>query len=157
MNKSLFKRPYRLKYLQTIFHNNYFQTLTNGDNQTPNYKKIFLAATGIYGGILTLLEIAFYIIIYFYLIIINKNVGAKVLNVSVINERNRKNAITLSGQVATCFIELWYFILIPVLSNFLDIEFLREIAPIIKHFDVLIVPLVQIYTSPPLKAFMVNR
>jgi hypothetical protein len=87
----------------------------------------------------------------------NKNVGAKVLKSSVINERNHKNAITLTGQVATCFIEFWYLLLVPILSNFLDIELLREVAPVIKHFDLLLVPLVQIYTSPPLKAFMANQ
>ncbi len=87
---------------------------------------------------------------------LNKNVGAKVLKASVINERNHRNAITLTGQVATFVIEFWYVLLVTVLSHFLDIELVREVSPILKHFDVLLVPLVQIYTSPPLKSFIAN-
>jgi len=135
----------------------YFQHLTNGDNPLPKYKKMFLTVAGIYGVTLIFLEIVFYINIYLYVVTMNKNVGSKVLKTSVINERNHKNAITLTGQVATCFIKFWFLSLVSILSYFLDIEFLREVAPIIKHFDVLLVPLVQIYTSPPLKVFMANQ
>ncbi len=118
---------------------------------------MFLTVAGIYGVTLIFLEIVFYINIYLYVVTMNKNVGSKVLKTSVINERNHKNAITLTGQVATCFIKFWFLSLVSILSYFLDIEFLREVAPIIKHFDVLLVPLVQIYTSPPLKVFMANQ
>ena len=105
---------------------------------------------------LTLLEIFCYILIYSYLIMVNKNVAAKVLKHSVVKERNHKNAVSLTGQIAVCCLQFWYILLVPILSNFLDIEVLREIAPILKHFDVVLVPLVQIYTSPPLKAFISN-
>ena len=146
------------KYLlsiNTTLPKHFFQRLVKGNSFV--YKKIVLAVIGVYGTTLIILEIVFYINIHLYFIMMNKNVGAKVLKISVINERNHKNAITLTGQVATCFIEFWYLLVVPILSNFLDIELLREVAPIIKHFDVLLVPLVQIYTSPPLKAFMSNQ
>jgi hypothetical protein len=120
------------------------------------YKKIFLAFCGIYATSMAVMEIIFYLIIYCHLILLNKNVGAKVLKASVINERNHRNAITLTGQVATFVIEFWYVLLVTVLSHFLDIELVREVSPILKHFDVLLVPLVQIYTSPPLKSFIAN-
>ena len=103
------------------------------------------------------MEICFYIFLYSYLITLNRNIGAKVLKASVILERNQRNAISLTGQVLTCFMEFWNNIIVPILSHFVDIELLREVAPILKHFDIVLVPLVQIYTSPPLKAFVFNQ
>jgi hypothetical protein len=48
-------------------------------------------------------------------------------------------------------------VLAGILANVYKIDWLREATPILKLFDFALIPLVQIYTSPPIKRFMMNQ
>ena len=52
--------------------------------------------------------------------------------------------------------EVWYIIIVGFLTNFFDMNILREVGTVLKYYEFYLVPLVQIRTSVPLKNF-VNR
>ena len=115
---------------------------------------IFIAALG---GIFSMIEIACYIVIYLHIDVHNNTVAIQLLDPSVIRVRNRTNSITLTGQVMSWFMELWYIVLIGFISNMFNPASLREVAPFFKTFEFFLVPLVQIYTSPPIKRFISSQ
>ena len=117
------------------------------------YKKEFLYAFAIFGGLLTVHELLCYISIYIFAKRTTNNVGG-ILRESVIRERNRGNAISLFGQIATWFMEFWYIFMVGFFVNYFDTDVIREVTPILKHFDFVLVPLVQVYTSPPLRKYL---
>ena len=134
--------------------NRLFQNYVNPSYFSKSTKKAILYIYAIIGGVATLTEISFYITIYYYLTSINKKIGGKVLKQSVIKERNQRNAVSFSGQMAGCVLEFSFVFLVGIFNNLYDAELAREITPILKHFTFLLVPLIQILTTPPLKAFM---
>ena len=87
----------RLSY-QIVFWIKLFQDYVNSDSNMNIFKKVFMYTTAIIGILLTLMELIFYLAIYFYLKMVNINVfEAGLLQPSVIQTRNRVNAISLSG------------------------------------------------------------
>ena len=54
-------------------------------------------------------------------------------------------------------LEVWYNVLIGFISNVFNPSSLREVAPFFKTFEFILVPIVQIYTSPPIKRFIASR
>ena len=61
------------------------------------------------------------------------------------------------GQLASWIMEVWYLVLVGVLSTNFDMDFLREVAPLLKHLEFFLIPLVQIYTSPPIKKYLSSK
>ena len=57
------------------------------------------------------------------------------------------------GQLFGWIMEIWYAILFLVISAFYQQDALREIAPLIKDFEFVLVPLVEVYTSAPITRF----
>jgi hypothetical protein len=101
-----------------------------------------------------ILELTCYVIVFFHLNDHNNTVAATVLERSVIHRRNRTNAISMLGQVATWLMELSYFCLIFVVFSNGNFAESRELASIVKTSEFCLIPLVQILTSPPLKRFV---
>ena len=137
--------------------NTYFQTYTNSAVASQSVKTIVLLLIACVAIVLNVIEIFCYIAIFVHLTVFNKNVASFVLKSSVIQDRNRTNAINLTGQFAGWLMEVWYTVLAGILSNVYKIDMLREAIPILKLFDFVLIPLVQIYTSPPIKRFMMNQ
>ncbi len=135
-----------LKWTQEYLHPDSFVNL---------HKKKFIYMAAILGGLMTLTELFCYISIYLYAKKTTNNVGG-ILRDSVIRERNKGNAISLYGQIATWFIEFYYVFLVGFFVNYFNGDVVREITPILKHFDFVLVPLVQVYTTPPLKKHLMS-
>lgn len=76
----------------------FLQDYVNSDSKVNKLKKVFMYMCAIIGSLLTLMELIFYLAIYFYLKMVNINVfKAGLLKPSVIQTRNRVNATSLSG------------------------------------------------------------
>ncbi len=134
-----------------------FQNFVKPSYFSKSTTKAILYMYAIVGGVATLTEISYYITIYYYLTSINNNIGEKVLKQSVVKERNRRNAVSFSGQMASCVLEFWYVFLVGIFNNFYDTELVREITPILKHFTFFLVPLIQVLTTPPLRTYMSSK
>ena len=68
--------------------------------------------------------------------------------------RQRVNAISLTGLVATWLMEVWYILFVGFFSIFFRMNFVREVWSIIKYYEFYFIPLVQIHTSPPIKRYL---
>ena len=106
---------------------------------------------------MTLLEVSSYLIFFHYISKHNKTIAANVLKPSVIKQRNRANAVSMYGQLAGWVMEIWYAVLIVMLSTFYDTDTLREIASLIKDFEFVFIPLVEVQTSSPIIKFLSQK
>ena len=59
----------------------------------------------------------------------------------------------MMGQLAAWIIEVWYAFLIGSLSPFYDMDTLREVATLVKNLEFLLIPLVEVYTSAPIREY----
>ena len=48
------------------------------------------------------------------------------------------------GQLASWVMEVWYLVLVGMLSTNYDMDLLREVAPLLKHLEFFFIPLVQV-------------
>ena len=97
----------------------------------------------IFGGAFSLVELSCYVAIFLYTRKMTNSMGS-LLRESVIRERHRCNAISLLGQIVSWFIEFWYACIVGLVVNFYDSDLLREVTPILKHLDFVLIPLVQV-------------
>ncbi len=68
--------------------------------------------------------------------------------------RNKTNATSMVGQITSWIMEIWYIILVGVLSTMFQVDLLREVSVLIKTSEYFLIPLVQILTSAPIKRFI---
>ena len=87
----------------------------------------------------------------------NNNIAASILQPGVIKQRNRVNAVTMVGQLLAWLMEVWYLFFIAVLSGFYDIDTLREVASMLKTLEFVLIPLVEVHTSKPIRDFCSRR
>jgi hypothetical protein len=104
----------------------------------------------------TIVEISSYFILVHYIVQHDNKTAIGVLHESVIKKRNRVNAINLTGLVMGWLMEIWYIILVGILSLVVDSKVLREVSAVLKHFEFYLVPLIQVHTSDPLKKFRIS-
>ena len=109
------------------------------------------------GVMFQILELCCYVILYYYVKNHNNTIAITVLDAGVIKLRNRANSISLSGQVASWILEVWYIVLIGIFSNVLKFSSIRDFAPFLKTFEFLLIPLVQIKTSAPIKRYLSGK
>ena len=134
-----------------------FQIYTKSEIAPKIVKTTVLLLIAAIAFLLNIAELGCYITIFSYLSYINKKNASSVLKPSIIRDRNRSNAISLTGQAIGWVMEVWYIILVGVFSTIYKFELTRELSPIIKLFEFALIPLVEIYTTPPLKSFMGNQ
>ena len=117
-------------------------------------KSGLLLIFSIIGACLTTLEILSYLILFHHVWIHDNKTANFVLDQNVIKMRNRVNAISLTGLFATWMMEVCYVLFGGFLLLLLDDNnFIREVDTFVKLFDYYFIPLVQIYTSAPMKRF----
>jgi hypothetical protein len=61
------------------------------------------------------------------------------------------------GQFAGWVMEIWYVLLIGLLSGFYNMEKMREFSSLVKDLEFVLIPLVEIYTSLPIRNFISNN
>jgi hypothetical protein len=117
-------------------------------------KKTILLYFTILGFAHQVIEIASYAILFHYIASHNNNNAMnQILKQSDIKARNRSNAISLLVLITGWMMEISYLIAVGVLSFVMDRNTVREISSILKYYEFYLIPLVQIYTSTPLKQF----
>ena len=87
----------------------------------------------------------------------DNKVMKNILQASVIKKRNQVNAISMTGQIAAWLMEVWYAFLIGFLSVFYNVDILREVASLLNSYEFALIPLVEIYASPPIREFTADR
>ena len=109
------------------------------------------------GATFQILELCCYIILYAYVKNHNNTIAVTVLDAGVIKMRNRANSISLSGQLASWILEVWYIVIIGIFSNALKYSAMRDVAPFLKTFEFFLIPLFQIKTSAPIKRYLSSK
>jgi hypothetical protein len=107
-----------------------------------------------YGAFIGLVELSCYVVIFAYIYRHNTTVAISLLDAKVIRQRNRQNAISFAGQFATWLLQTFYIVATAVVINISKTGYSRELAVVLKTSEFLLVPLIQIFTSPPLKRFV---
>ena len=135
------------------------QKLTT-DNESSNKLRISWFATIFFclGICLTAIEITSYIVLYSYISCHNNNKSIQqILDQKTLKNRNHSNAISLTGLFISWAWEVWYILLVSIISLLInDANWFRELATLIKCYEFYFIPLVQIYTSAPIKRFKNN-
>lgn len=126
-----------------------FQMVT--EQMSIYLKKAMVRASFICGGILTLVELCCYLAYFHYIYNHDNNVAASVISKSTLKSRNKTNAISMVGQVTGWVMEIWYIVLVGLLSTMFQVDLLREVSVLIKALEYFLIPLVQICTSAPIK------
>jgi hypothetical protein len=79
---------------------------------------------------------------------------SKSLSETVVKNRHRTNAISLSGQFITCIAGGWYIFMGLIITYITRSEKSREIAALFRVSQFGVIPAIEIYTSPPLTRFV---
>ncbi len=111
----------------------------------------------VFGGILTLVELFCYLAYFQYIYNHDNYVAAAVVSKSTLKTRNKTNAISMVGQITSWVMEIWYIVLVGLLSTMFQVDLLREISVLIKTTEYFLIPLVQVLTSAPIKRFFKGR
>ena len=102
---------------------------------------------------LTALEFSSYLVFFLHVHNHNNKVAAAILNSSTIKQRNRTNAISMMGLFLTWILEVCYITVTGIVVTVYKQEWFREYSAILRDFDFVVVPLIQILTTPPIKRF----
>ena len=117
-------------------------------------KRYLIPVLSAMGGSLTLVEVSSYIFFFHHISHHNNNVAINILKPSVIKCCNRVNAISMVGQLASWVLEVWYILVVGLLSIKFNMNMLREMSFLVKNFEFSLVPFVQILTSNPINKFV---
>ena len=128
-----------------------------GENFQLKYKKIILRMDVGFVSLLTLTECVCYFVFFKYIYHHDNHVAAGVISKSTLKHRNRTNAISMVGQAINLLAQLWYIIIVGILYAIFRGTLLREVAASVKIFDFLIIPLIHVKTSEPIKNFLNQR
>ena len=120
-------------------------------------KKMVITAIAGAGLMFTIQEILSYAILFHHISYHNNNIAANVLSATVIKQRNRTNAISFVGQFLGWVMEVWYVILVGLLSAVYNMESVREISSLLKDLEFVLIPLVEVYTSFPITKFIAQK
>ena len=72
--------------------------------------------------------------------------------------RKKNNAVSITGLFATWVMEITYLGFASFVSFMVrEQEFMRDVVGCIKYFDYYFIPLVQIYTSPPIRRHVTSK
>ena len=135
------------------------QKLTTDKESSSKFWTSWFATVFFFLGIgLTTIEITSYIVLYYHISCHNNNKTIQqILDKNTIKNRNRTNAISLTGMFLSWAWEVWYLLLVGIISLVInDANWFRELATLIKCYEFYFIPLVQIYTSAPIKRFKNN-
>jgi hypothetical protein len=95
-----------------------------------------------------------YIVIFTEIYRHNNTIAILILDSKLIRKRNQQNAITFAGQFATWLLHSFYILVTAIFINISKTGYSREVIAVLKTSEFLLVPLIHIYTSPPLKNFV---
>ena len=81
-------------------------------------------------------------------------IAINIVQPSEIKKRNKRNAISMTGQLSGWFFRSLNIILVGILFHIYEIDLLRNVMSLFKNLEFGLISFVQIMTSPPIKMFM---
>ena len=102
---------------------------------------------------LVLVEFACYAISLWHIFHHDNYVAVKVLSQSVIKQRNRTNAISMVGLFVSWSWQVLQIVLSGFVVTMFDLVWFREYSSLLRTMDFVLIPWIQINTSPPLKQY----
>jgi len=60
----------------------------------------------------------------------------------------------MAGQIAGWLMNVWQVLVVAILSTFFESSNVREGIPFFKMIEFVLLPLIQIYTSPPIRRYL---
>lgn len=117
------------------------------------WPKLFIMFYTIFGSLLTSIEFCSYLILFYHIHNHNNNIINGILDQKVIQSRNRANAMSLTGLFMCWMLEVWYIILVGFLSFILGNKSNRGISAFLRYYEFLLIPLIHVHTSEPVKRF----
>jgi hypothetical protein len=142
-----------------LFALNHFlkqESTTNSKVLTKKYKSFIRVIVGAVGIVLTVIEVLCYVLFFYHIYKHNQTVASQVLEPSIIKKRNKRNAISMTGQLAGWIMEGWHVVLIGFLTPIFDLDSLRNVSSLLKNFEFAFIPLVQIWSSVPIKKYLLK-
>ena len=107
------------------------------------------------GALFPTIELACYIAFFHHTIRHDNTVAIIVIQPEVLKLRNKRNAISMIGLLASWLMELWYIIIVGLLTAIIkDPVYVRDVSTLIKMLEFVLLPLVQILSSEPIKRFL---
>ena len=126
----------------------------NGSN---NYcSQCWFLFFNIIGSVLIMAELCCYIIIFHHLTVHNNNLMAGILDQNVIKKRNMTNAVSLSGLFICWLLEAFHLIFGGFLALVVGGHWNRLLSIFIRYLEFVLVPLVHIHTSPPIRRYLMS-
>jgi hypothetical protein len=123
------------------------------EQENSRLRKLLFSICYLLCCIMTLIELSCYLLYFQYIFYHGNSVAALIVSQSTLKHRNKINAISMLGQVINWLTEIWYILLVGVLSTVFEFSLLREAAAVVKCTDFLLIPLTLILTSPTTKNF----
>ena len=117
-----------------------------------NRKKI-VQICFVFGGIFTTVELICYMIYFWYIYNHDNKVAAVIISKTTLKSRNKRNAISMVGQIVSWILKVWYLVIVGLLASIFDNDMLREVSVLIKATSFLLIPLVQVLTSAPIMKY----
>ena len=62
----------------------------------------------------------------------------------------------MTGQMAVWAMEVWYIVVIGFLNTLFKLDPIRELAPIVKYLEFVVVPFIQVKTSAPIQQYLAS-
>ena len=108
----------------------------------------------IIGSFYTVVEILAYIYLYSHISAHNIQIGVEMLDVSVIKQRNKVNAASLTGLIACWLMEVFHIVFVGFLTLLFENNSVREFSALFKYFQFYLIPFVEVHTSPAIQRFI---
>lgn len=108
------------------------------------------------GSLMICIELICYIIIFHHLKVHNNEMMSGILDKNVIKKRNFVNAISLTGLFVCWLLELFHLVFAGFVSLFIGNQWNREVSTFLRQLEFVLVPLIQIGTSPPIKRHLAS-
>ena len=105
---------------------------------------------------MNIIELYCYTIFFGHVYYHDNNVAISVVRHDVVRQRNRTNAISMAGLFATWLMELAYFCWLVYFLSQSSFDEYREALTIVKMAEFVVVPTVQVITSPSLRRYVFN-
>ena len=128
-----------------------FWSLFQAYEPPADWAKLFMITLIILGAGFTISELICYIIFFSHVFYHDNMVAVFVVKREVVRQRNHANSISMAGLFATWFMEVAYICWIILLFTSSEFGQIREMLTIVKMSEFVVVPVMQILTSPTLR------
>lgn len=99
------------------------------------------------GGFFTMIELCCYLSIFHYISHHDNHVAVHIIKPAALQQRNRTNALTLTGQFIIWSMKFSFIVIVAVLSASTNVDFIRELTAYIKSVEFVLIPVVEVLTS----------